>query len=238
MPSSASNTSSAFSRTSPNVHFTHPSHRSGSPSQPANLTRGSPLHLSHHPATSSSSSASIPSSTAQNTGTHSNISGLPIVFIDSINQIFYYYVFSLHIFLGIFKRQSSHMTPPPPSSSSLLSSSPLSKLYGPQTPTPQQAIPQPPQQTTPQPRSMQHNSTFSFGLANGNGNINLLFLFLKVHQLHQHRRHHIICGQAHRHQFCGIRSQYRCQCRIRLVSQVLSHRQCLAFHLHMVNKFL
>lgn len=70
MSSSAPNTSSAFSRTSPNVHFTHPSHRSGSPSQPANLTRGSPLHLSHHPATSSSSSASIPSSTAQNTGTY------------------------------------------------------------------------------------------------------------------------------------------------------------------------
>lgn len=36
---------------------------------------------------------------------------------------------------GLFKRQSSHMTPPPSSSSSINISSPLNKMYGPQTPT-------------------------------------------------------------------------------------------------------
>lgn len=57
-------TSSAFSRTSPNVQFTHPSsHRPVSPSQPSSsLTRASPLHLSHH------SSSSLQGASTPNTG--------------------------------------------------------------------------------------------------------------------------------------------------------------------------
>lgn len=53
------NTSSAFSRTSPSVQFSlPPSHRSASPSQPPmGLTRGSPLHLSHHSSSSALSAA-------------------------------------------------------------------------------------------------------------------------------------------------------------------------------------
>lgn len=61
------NTSSAFSRTSPNVQFTHPSsHRPQSPSQTQNmsLTRASPLHLSHH----STSSSALPGASTPNTG--------------------------------------------------------------------------------------------------------------------------------------------------------------------------
>lgn len=61
------NTNSAFSRTSPNVQFTHPSsHRPASPSQTQNsLTRASPLHLSHH---STSSSSALPGASTPNTG--------------------------------------------------------------------------------------------------------------------------------------------------------------------------
>lgn len=61
-PTSTSVASSAFSRTSPSVQFASlpPSsaHRTSSPSQPPNsLTRGSPLHLSHHSSSSALSAA-------------------------------------------------------------------------------------------------------------------------------------------------------------------------------------
>lgn len=107
---SAPNTSSAFSRTSPNVQFSHPSsHRSSSPSQPpSSLTRGSPLHLSHHSSSRDDRQA--------------------------------------------MRQQTSHITPPPTSSSSLISS-PMNKMYGPQTPTSQPSV-QPSQQSTPQSRSI------------------------------------------------------------------------------------
>lgn len=82
-PSSSTNTSSAFSRTSPSVQFSLPStHRSASPSQPpAAMTRGSPLHLSH----SSSSSA---------------LSAAAAAAAERDRQ-------------ALMRQQSPHMTPPP-----------------------------------------------------------------------------------------------------------------------------
>lgn len=93
-----SHTSSAFSRTSPSVQFSHPSaHRSASPSQPpSNLTRGSPLHLSHH---SSSSALSAAAAAAAERDRQ-----------------------------ALLRQQSPHMTPPPPTSAASILSSPLNSV--------------------------------------------------------------------------------------------------------------
>lgn len=133
--SNALQTSSAFSRTSPSVQFSHPSaHRSASPSQPpSNLTRGSPLHLPHHSSSSALSAAAVAAAERDRQ--------------------------------ALLRQQSPHMTPPPPpppTSASSILSSPLNKMYGQQPPpssssasTSQANVPVSQQQShTPQPRSL------------------------------------------------------------------------------------
>lgn len=97
--SSVSQSSSAFSRTSPSVQFSHPSaHRSASPSQPpSSLARGSPLHLSHHSSSSALSAAAVAAAERDRQ--------------------------------ALLRQQSPHMTPPPPPPTSAASilSSPLNK---------------------------------------------------------------------------------------------------------------
>lgn len=95
---------SAFSRTSPSVHFASlpptSAHRTNSPSQPPNnLTRSSPLHLPQHQSSSSALSAAA------------------AVAAERDRQ-------------AMMRQQSPHMTPPPPVSSASLIASPLSKMYG------------------------------------------------------------------------------------------------------------
>lgn len=113
-PSSTSQTSSAFSRTSPSVQFSHPSaHRQSSPPQtPSNLTRSSPMHLPHHSTPGPNSSSAALSAAAAAAAERDRQAHL--------------------------RQQSPHMTPPPTSSSSLsMMSTPLNKIYQQSTPTSQ-----------------------------------------------------------------------------------------------------
>lgn len=127
--SNASQTSSAFSRTSPSVQFSHPSaHRATSPSQPpSNLTRGSPLHLSHHSSSSALSAAAVAAAERDRQ--------------------------------ALMRQQSPHMTPPPPASSILSSPLNKMYGQQPPPPpsssTSQANVPVSQQQShTPQPRSL------------------------------------------------------------------------------------